>query len=333
MSPRKTKKKTIKSPASGMATLPSASPGGNKWIVRGLLAVVAVFCVVEAFNFSNSEAVKDYKVQSILMIDGNNTKCGPFNVWGVGFVGKDKIMAVDHGNNRVLVFDRQGNCIRNWGKIGSGPMQFHEPSGMTTDDKGNGYIMDTWNGTIKAFNEFGKELKVISLGSGNFYGPRGLSFDGHNFAIADTGSHRLAIVSMDGKMEASWGGFGRSKGQFKGLLDVACDPKGGYLVADSENNRLQWLDEDGKVKKVFNYKSGVPSVAADKDGRFFVSTGNGVTSLIKAYDPNGNYLGDLRDEKGSLVPGDSGLAVGPGDVLMVAGGTHIALYQLPPATP
>lgn len=334
MSPRKTKKKASKPTVSGMATPPPASSGGSKWIVRGLLAIVAVFCVVEFFNLSNSDVVKDYKVQAVLTIDGTNTKCGPINVWGIAPVGKDKIMVADHGNNRMLIFDRKGNCIKSWGKGGRGPMEFTEPSGMTSDDDGNAYVIDTWNGAIKEFNEAGKELKVIPLSTdGYFYGPRGLCFDGHNFAIADTGSHHVAIVSPDGKMQATWGGMGTSEGKFKGLLDVAFDQKGGYLVADSENCRLQWLDQDGKVKKVYKYKSGVAAVACAKDGRFFVSTGNGLTSLIKAYDAKGTYLGDMRDEKGNLIPGQSGLAVSQDGLLMVAGGTFVALYQLPPATP
>jgi len=335
MSPRKTKmKKASKSPVSGSVAAPPASPGGNKWIVRGLLVLVAVFGIWYFFNSSNVETVKDYKVQTVLLIDGNNTKCGPINVWGVAPVGKDKIMVADHAHNRMLVFDRHGNCIKSWGKAGRGPMEFSEPSGMTSDDKGNAYVMDTWNGVIKGFNESGKEILVLALPtSGSFYGPRGIAFDGDRFAVADTGSHRVALISKDGNVEASWGGQGKEPGKFKGLLDVAWKGSDGILVADSENNRVQWLDLDGKVKKVLRFKAGVPSVAVSKDGRFFVSTSNGTTSIIRAYDAKGEYLGDLKDEKGALIPGDSGLAVSADEVLMVSGGTQVSLYQLPPATP
>lgn len=117
-------------------------------------------------------------------------------------------------------------------------------------------------------------------------------------------------------------------------MDIATDEKGNYFVADSENDRLQWLNQDGKVVKVFKYKFGVQSVAVDKEGRFFVSTANNDgNGCIKAYSMKEGYLGDLVDEKGSTIPGDYGLAVGPGDVLMISGGDQIALYQLPAATP
>ena len=336
MSPRKTKsRKVLKSPNSGMPPSQLAPSGQSKWIVRGLIAVVVAVCVVEGLNLTKSETPKSYKVQSLLMIKGSIQKCGSFSAWGVAPVGKDKIMVADHGNNRILLFDREGKCIKIWGKAGSGAMEFHEPSGMTSDDKGNAYVIDSWNGSIKGFDQNGKEILNTTLPtSGSFYGPRGIAFDGHDFAIADTGSQRIGIVSVDGKVETFWGGGGKEPGKFKAPLDIATDEKGNYFVADSENDRLQWLNQDGKVVKVFKYKFGVQSVAVDKEGRFFVSTANNDgNGCIKAYSMKEGYLGDLVDEKGSTIPGDYGLAVGPGDVLMISGGDQIALYQLPAATP
>lgn len=336
MSPRKTTKRNPrKSTGNVLPSSSQPSSGINKWIVRGLLAFAAVFCLVEAFNLTSVESEKIFKVQTVLSINGNDTKCGPINVWGIAPVGKDKIMVADHGNNRMLIFDRKGNCIKSWGKNGSGPMEFNEPSGMTSDDKGNAYVMDAWNGTIKGFDENGKEIAKIRLpAAGSFYGPRGIAFDGSHFVIADTGSQRVSMISAKGDMEASWGGRGTEPGQFQGPLDVAVEPSGDILVADSDNNRLQWLDPSGKVKKVFSFKKGASSVTVDKEGRFYVSTSNKEgQGCIRAYDNKGNYLGDLHDEAQGLIPGDYGLAVGAGDVLMISGGTRIVLYQLPAVTP
>jgi DNA-binding beta-propeller fold protein YncE len=336
MAPRKTKSRKVPQPAG--SSLPPSSPvpaGLNKWVVRGLLAAVVVFCAIEYFNHSSTEAEKDYKVQTVLSIDGNSTKCGPINVWGIAPVGKDKVMVADHGNNRMLIFDRKGNCVKSLGPAKSGPLSFHEPSGMTSDDKGNAYVIDTWAGIIKGFNEDGKVIANIPLpAAGSFYGPRGIAWDGGHFVVADTGSQRVDLVSADGNLEATWGSRGKEPGQFQGPLDAAVEPSGDILVADSDNCRLQWLDPSGKVKKVLRFKAGVASVAADKEGRFYISAANREgQSCIKAYDANGNYLGDLRDEKQNLISGAYGLTTGPGDILMVAGGTSVALYQLPSATP
>lgn len=322
--------KTRRKPAGPGET--GKTPG--KWsqnIIWFLIAAVVVVFAVESMNLFHGDTVKDFKVQSLITINGNN-KCGSFNAWGVTPVGKDKIMVVDQGHNRILVFDRQGNCLGSWGKFGRGPKKFAEPSGITSDDKGNGYVMDTWNGSIKGFDENGKEVLDVVLSNGSFYGPRGIGFDGKNFAIADTGMHHLDIVGRDGRMQASWGGTEAC--HFKGLLDVACDYKGNYFVADTEENRVLWLDQDGKVVKIFKFKAPVPAVALDKEGRLYVSTGTGDgRSCVKAYSLKDGYLGDLKDEKGNSVGGYNGLAVTSDDILMMAGGDQVVLYKLPPATP
>ncbi len=336
MAPRK---KSIRKNSAKASTRPaqagvkSAPAGSSKNIVWILIAVVVVIFAVESTNLFHGEVVKDFPVQSVLMITNHN-KCGDFNAWGITPVGKDRIMVVDQGHNRVLLFDRQGNCLKDWGKGGKGPMEFNEPSGITSDDKGNGYVIDTWNSAIKGFDENGKEILVAHLSNGNFYGPRGIGFDGHNFVVADTGSHRVALVDMDGKLLTTWGASGKEPGQYHGLLDAVSDEKGDYFIADSENDRVQWLDQDGKVVKIFKCRAGVASVALDKEGRLYVSTGTGNgSSCVKAYSLKDGYLGDLKDEKGNLVQGDRGMAVTQDDVLMIAGGGQVAFYKLPPAHP
>ncbi len=334
---KKISRKKVSAPADkGLAvtaTAPSAPASQNKIIVRILIALVLAVCLVESMNLFHGETPKDYKVQSLVTFSGENSKCGAFNAWGVGPVGKDKIMVVDQGNNRVLVFDRKGDCLKSWGKPGKEKADFHEPSGMVSDDKGFGYVIDTWNSAIKGYDENGKQVFYLDLSDKNVYGPRGIGFDGKNFILADTGSHRILLVGPDGHNVGSWGSSGSAEGQYKGPMDVASDGKGNYFVADSDNERVQWLDQDGKVLKVFKYKAGVAAVAVDKEGRFFVSTATNGTSCVKAYSIKNGYLGDLKDEKGMLILGDRGLAVSQDDVLMVAGSDHVSLYQLPPATP
>ncbi len=314
--------------------VPPRQSGQGKVFIRILIALVLIVCVVESMNLFHGETVKDYKVQSIITFGGETNKCGTFNAWGVGPIGKDKIMVVDQGNNRILVFDRKGNCLKTWGKLGTGPNGFHEPSGMVSDDKGFGYVIDTWNSAIKGYDENGKQILNLDLGDKNLYGPRGIGYDGKNFLLADTGSHRILVIAPDGHVAASWGRSGTEEGQFKGPQDVVSDGNGNYFVADTENSRVQWLDQDGKVLKVFKFKKNIPALAVDKEGRLFVSatTSDGF-SCVKAYSLKSGYLGDLKDEKGALVSGDRGLAISSDDVLMIAGGDHVALYQVPHAAP
>src|SRR5580658_6759654 len=346
MAPRKSagKKKSSRAmkPKQEMAPLAVSEPisqNKNKGIIRILIAIVLVVCVAESLNLSHGGDVpKPYKVQTLLNISSDSNACGHFNAWGVAPIGKDKIMVVDQEAGRLLVFDRKGNCVKSWGKTGDGPKEFHEPSGATWDDHGNAYVIDTWNSAIKGFDENGKQVADIVLSNENFYGPRGIGFDGRNFVLADTGSHRVAFVSMDGKLVGSWGTAGTGSGQFKGPLDVSADGKGNYLVADTENQRAQWLDQDGKVLKIikFNNPNGKsPAATFDKSGRFFISTSDSAgNSCVKVYSAkDGSYIGDLVDEKNEEVPGGRGMNVSSDGVLMVADGVRVSLYQIPAATP
>ncbi len=311
---------------------PRAS-GGGKTFVRILIALVLIAGVAGSLYFFLGKTPKDFKVQSLVTFYGNNNKCGAFNAWGIGPVGKDKVMVVDQANNRILVFDRKGNFLKSWGKLGSGPMGFHSPTGMVSDDK-IGYVIDSWNSAIKGYDENGKQVFKLDLGDKKLYGPRGIGFDGKNFLLADTGNHRILLITPDGHTAVFWGTMGAEEGQFNEPADVVSDGKGNYFVADTLNNRVQWLDQDGKVVKVFKLEKNVAVVTLDQDGRLYVSTATkDGASCVMVYSLKKGYLGELKDENGSLVPVDRGMAVSSDDVLMIADSDHVNLYQVPATDP
>lgn len=337
--PSKTKPKAAKKTAMPvLQTLGQGGPGQdrNKSVIRILLAVVVVVCGIEAYNmFQGTEVPKDFKVQPLLKVVGEEKPCGHFTAWGIAPIGKDKFVVTDQENCRLLIFDRQGNFLKAIGKRGTGPTQFQEPSGMAWDTNGNAYVMDTWNGAIKGFDEKGKEVMDLDLTKfKNFYGPRGVEYDGHEFIISDTGNHRVVLMTADGTIEAAWGASaGSGPGQFKGPLAAAGDGKGNYYVADSDNDRLQWLDKDGKDVKIYKYAGSVWAVAVDQEGRFYVSTTEN-NGCVKVYSPKGGYLGDLKDTNGSADPfrGVRWISIGPDDTLMITVGTTASLFKIPAQT-
>ena len=61
-------------------------------------------------------------------------------------------------NNRVQVFDLDGNFIDKWGSLGSGNGQFVQPAGIAVDANGLVFVGDTNNGTggrVQIFDAFG----------------------------------------------------------------------------------------------------------------------------------------------------------------------------------
>jgi len=72
---------------------------------------------------------------------------GPRNV----LVRNDRVYIADTGNKRIVVTDRDGNFLEQFGNLGSTPGQMHEPIGLGMDEQGRLYVGDTWNGRIQVF--------------------------------------------------------------------------------------------------------------------------------------------------------------------------------------
>ena len=62
------------------------------------------------------------------------------------------ILVADTGNNRVTIFDRDGNCLHCFGSQGSDDGQFNCPRGITLGPNGNIYVTDSHNKRIQVFS-------------------------------------------------------------------------------------------------------------------------------------------------------------------------------------
>lgn len=321
----------------------SVSGSNNKNIARVLVGVVLIICVIESLNLFQTEPVK-VKAQFISKVDGTENPSGPFTAWGIAPIGTDKFVVADNQHDRLIEFDRQGNFLTAWGKHGSEVNNFHEPSGMVSDGKGNVYVADTWNSAIKGFDENGKMILDFDLTKyPGFFGPRGIGFDGSNLVIADTGSHRVALIGLDGTMGQFWGHMGSNSCEFKGPLAAVSDGKGNYFVADTDNGRAQWLNKDGKVIEIIKNLPQAKAVAVDAEGKLYVSS-DADGGTVKVYSLSANsslfssrvkFIGSLTDSSGSGSPfnGVRAMSITPDGVLMLTTGSSAFLYKLPSSNP
>lgn len=65
-------------------------------------------------------------------------------------------VADGYRNNRVIVFNKKGEFIRQWGELGTKPGQFSLPHSIARDSKGNIYVADRNNSRIQVFTPEGK---------------------------------------------------------------------------------------------------------------------------------------------------------------------------------
>jgi DNA-binding beta-propeller fold protein YncE len=63
---------------------------------------------------------------------------------------------VDRGNDRVQVFDNNGNFITKWGSPGSADGQFDNPVGVAVGADGRVYVTDEGNVRIQVFSSSGE---------------------------------------------------------------------------------------------------------------------------------------------------------------------------------
>src|SRR5262249_10032693 len=71
----------------------------------------------------------------------------------------DIFVADGYGNARVIVFDKSGKCLREWGELGHGPGQFSIVHAIALDSKGRLYVADRKNVRIQVFTTDGKYLE------------------------------------------------------------------------------------------------------------------------------------------------------------------------------
>jgi DNA-binding beta-propeller fold protein YncE len=77
----------------------------------------------------------------------------------VAFASNGDIYVSDgYGNDRVVVFDKNGKFVRAWGKLGAGPGEFSQPHSIALDSRNRVYVADRNNSRIQIFDSTGKFL-------------------------------------------------------------------------------------------------------------------------------------------------------------------------------
>jgi DNA-binding beta-propeller fold protein YncE len=102
-------------------------------------------------------------------------------------VDKDgNLYVTDTFNNRVEIFDADGNFIREFGKAGDGPGYFARPKGIAIDSDGHVWVADAVQDRVQVFTQEGQLLIWMGghgLLPGQFSTAAGLSIDKNNRVI------------------------------------------------------------------------------------------------------------------------------------------------------
>jgi DNA-binding beta-propeller fold protein YncE len=158
--------KLLKSWGAGMFVFPHGStldPQGNLWVTD---AGGAVGKGHQVFKFSPDGKLLMTLGKAGLAGSGHDTFDQPCDVVvapdGTIFVadGHRNAQTGATGNNRIVVFSKNGKYLREWGKKGSGPGEIREPHSIALDSRGRVFVADRVNNRVQVFDQQGKSLAV-----------------------------------------------------------------------------------------------------------------------------------------------------------------------------
>jgi len=237
------------------------------------------------------------------------------------------IYVAEAGTNRLLVYDRVGNCTAVRDGL-AGPI-----SVATTDNRV--LVGSAATSRVDVFDKSLSPLFAIGSGDSEVGRPTAIvvAADGKIY-VTDAKAHLIKTYNPDGSRAFSFGAPGSAAGQLNYPTALAIDDEAGRLiVADlpivtsatgpHEGARLQVFSLDGHYLGSFG-GFGVGSgllikplgVATDGKGRVYVA--DSYQNIIQTFDRDGNYLAAVFDRAHPLrCPVD--LAIGkPGGRLFVA---------------
>ena len=148
----------------------------------------------------------------------------------------------DH--HRVIVFDTEGQPIRQFGRTGEAFGQFLFPNSAISNGRGWIYVSDGNNGRIQAFSKVGRLRFALGRSSGDaaLNLPRGIALDDSNrlYVVDTVGQHVLVFdVSDQPRLLFTFGESGWGDGQFGYPTAIAVDRTGRLYITDRVNNRVQ----------------------------------------------------------------------------------------------
>jgi DNA-binding beta-propeller fold protein YncE len=173
---------------------------------------------------------------------------------GIAVLRSGNIVVTDgYGNNRVILYDKNGKFIKQVGKgaggpadKGTGPGEWVLPHKLAVDAQENLYIIDRENKRLQVFDKdlnYKREIK-------NEWNPWDVHIsrkgtEGVGF-MADHLLERVHKFSLaDGKLLATWGSQGTGPSQFDWVHGIVVDSKGAVYAADTYGQRIQKFEPAG----------------------------------------------------------------------------------------
>lgn len=230
--------------------------------------------------------------------------------WEFGWIpavavdSQDRVYVYSRSEHPMVVFDRDGNFIDSWGDD-----ILKDAHGIFIDADDNIYCTEREPHVIRKFTTDGDLL--MTLGTPDVPGAEGEPFnlptdfalgpDGEMYISDGYGNARVHKYSPDGELIKSWGQPGTGPGEFDLPHCVRVDPRNRLMVADRENNRIQFFTLDGEYIEEWGDLLQPDTIYIDDDDLVYIAElGQRVTIMTL----DGEVISQWGSERGSTVPGE-----------------------------
>lgn len=245
------------------------------------------------------------------------------DVDGVAVDSQDRVYLVTRSDARVIVYERDGTFVTSWGEDIFTP----RTHGITVGPDDSVYTVDDGDHTVRKFTPEGEQIMVIGTpgvpsdtgydkekgltsiarGGPPFNRPTNVAIasNGELYVCDGYGNARVHRFTADGKLVHSWGEPGTGPCQFNLPHGICVAADGRVLVADRENDRIQFFSPDGEYLNQWTHVQRPTDIVIDREGLIYVSSlwwrvgqhsfVNGpirhdLPGHISILDPNGNIL-------------------------------------------
>ena len=156
--------------------------------------------------------------------------------------GTGRVYVTDTGNERVVVFDADGNYVDQWGGEGLEPGLFAEPVGIGVDQAGAIYVADTWNRRVQVFDAdyaYLREWEIDGWYGESVVNKPFLAVDGQGRVyVTDPEGYRVVVFSDSGELLATFGTYGFDNSSFGLPTGVDVAENGGIYLTDTDGQRV-----------------------------------------------------------------------------------------------
>jgi DNA-binding beta-propeller fold protein YncE len=147
-------------------------------------------------------------------------------------------------NNRIAVFNRDGNWARGWGQTGSGPGQFNKIRGIVSDAAGNLYVADAGNNRIQVFDGMGTfKSQITGIGSPQAICITGGSpqylYSSNSNDPESMNNGEIYKISLSGQVVGKFGRAGKMPKEFGMVNSLDCRTENDLWVGEVWNWRAQ----------------------------------------------------------------------------------------------